>query len=166
MASGLGELVPNVEPSRVVLVDALATDLELNALDKGMANPVEPPEADTPTRGSRGLGNNNIRELHLEVGAMNEITIPGNGACNLLSKIGSTVEGVLDRFETEGRIPSINYLEDVLYQFVKIGMDFISSRILIPPTTVKSLNLLHACAAAAAATGLGAWLRIAQSKKL
>ena len=44
LARLLGELVPDLEPVAIVLVDALATDLELDALDKLVTNPVEPAE--------------------------------------------------------------------------------------------------------------------------
>ena len=43
----LGELVPDVEPVTVVLINALTTDLELNGLDEEVTNPVEPTELST-----------------------------------------------------------------------------------------------------------------------
>jgi len=44
LARLLGELVPDLEPVAIVLVDALAADLELDALDKLVTSPVEPAE--------------------------------------------------------------------------------------------------------------------------
>ena len=64
----LGELIPNVEPVTVVLVNALAADLELDIVDEVVANPVEPAELGTSTV-SRGEGN--LGEGGLEVDAAN-----------------------------------------------------------------------------------------------
>ena len=44
LARLLRELVPDVEPVTIVLVDALATDLELNVVDEVVTDPVEPAE--------------------------------------------------------------------------------------------------------------------------
>lgn len=72
MPSGLGQLVPDVQPSGVVLVDALATDLELDALDQDVAEPVQPPEL----VGAAGWnGHGNTGNLHLEICAMDQITV-------------------------------------------------------------------------------------------
>lgn len=54
MTSRLGELVPNVEPVTILLVDLLATDFNLNILDEDVAEPVEPPES--LTRGNSNGG--------------------------------------------------------------------------------------------------------------
>ena len=44
LARLLRELVPDVEPVTIVLVDALAANLELNVVDEILTNPVEPAE--------------------------------------------------------------------------------------------------------------------------
>ena len=44
LARLLGELVPDVQPLTIVLVNALTADLELNLLDEVVADPVEPAE--------------------------------------------------------------------------------------------------------------------------
>ena len=44
VTGGLGELVPDVEPVAVVLVDPLAADLDLDGLQEDVTDPVEPPE--------------------------------------------------------------------------------------------------------------------------
>ena len=67
LASLLRELVPDVEPVAIVLVDALATDLDLDGLDKVVSNPVEP--AELSTRAVRGE-ELNLRERGLEVHAV------------------------------------------------------------------------------------------------
>jgi Fe-S-cluster formation regulator IscX/YfhJ len=42
VASGLGELVPDVEPLTVVLVDLLTTDLNLDGGDESVTDRVNP----------------------------------------------------------------------------------------------------------------------------
>ena len=52
LARLLGELIPDLEPVTIVLVDALAANLELDILDQVVADPVEP--AELRTRAVRG----------------------------------------------------------------------------------------------------------------
>jgi hypothetical protein len=61
----LGELIPDVEPVTIVLVNALTTDLKLNGLDEEVTNPVEPTELSTRTiLGEEGdLGESGL-EIH------------------------------------------------------------------------------------------------------
>jgi hypothetical protein len=40
----LGKLVPDVKPLAILTVNTLATNLNLNVVDKGVANPVKPAE--------------------------------------------------------------------------------------------------------------------------
>jgi len=63
----LGELVPDVQPDAIVLVNALATDFELDTLDQIVANPVEPAEL-----GTRAIGceQSHTGESGLEVDAV------------------------------------------------------------------------------------------------
>ena len=51
LAGLLSELVPNVKPVAVVLVDTLATDFNLNVLDEVVTDPVEPAKLGTRTVG-------------------------------------------------------------------------------------------------------------------
>ena len=104
--SGLGQLVPNVQPGGVVLVDALATDLELYALDEDVAEPVEPPKSVESV--AAGDGDGDGWEVDLEIGAMDQVTIAGNGAGDLFAEIGRAVESLLNGLEACGSVPAIN----------------------------------------------------------
>jgi hypothetical protein len=64
LARLLGELIPDVEPLTIVLVNALTTDLELNLANKVVANPVEPAELSTRAVRSEEL---HLRECSLEI---------------------------------------------------------------------------------------------------
>lgn len=91
MASGLGELVPDVEPVTVLLVDALATDLDFNVLDQDVANPVEPAE-------SLASGDGNIGQLDAKVHAVDQITVAADGAGDLLAEVSGTIDTLSQRF--------------------------------------------------------------------
>jgi len=47
LTRGLGQLIPDLEPVTVVLVDLLTTDLNVDVVDQVVANPVEPAELGT-----------------------------------------------------------------------------------------------------------------------
>jgi hypothetical protein len=105
----LGELIPDVEPLAVVLVDTLTTDLELNLLDEVVANPVEPTELGTRTVRSEEL---HLRERGLEVHAVDQVTVTLDGNSHLLAKARGTVEGVLDGLHGEVRVAAVHHLEE------------------------------------------------------
>jgi hypothetical protein len=109
LASRAGELVPDVEPVTVVLVNALTTDLNLNVLDEVVADPVEPAELGT---GTILLSEGDGRESGLEVDTVDEITITGDGASYTLTEVGDTVEGLLNGFHREVGVAAIELLEE------------------------------------------------------
>lgn len=72
-----------------MLVDALATDLDLNVLDQDVANPVQP----TELLGRRhGDGGQPDTQVHL----LDQVTVTADGASHLLAEAGAAVEGLLD----------------------------------------------------------------------
>ena len=89
----LRELIPDLEPVTVVLVNALAANLELDVANKVVTDPVEP--AELGTRAVR-REKRNLRERGLEVDAVDEVTIALNGARHLAAEAGRPVEGVLN----------------------------------------------------------------------
>ena len=126
VASGEGQLVPDVQPGRVVLVNALATDLELNVVDQSLTDVVD------PVGSARSGGNSG--EGSLEVHAVDQITIAGDGASDLAAEVDRAVEGLLDRLHGEVGVTAVNDLEEgdlrvtsevnVLGAIVRPPMDF------------------------------------------
>jgi len=108
LASLLSELVPNVKPITVLLVDALTTDLDLDVVDEVVADPVEP--AELGARAVRVL-QGNLRQSGLQVHAVDQITVALDGAGDLLAEVGSTVEGVLNRLHREVGVAAVHHLE-------------------------------------------------------
>jgi hypothetical protein len=109
LARLLGELIPDVEPLTIMLVNALTTDLELNLADQVVANPVEP--AELRTRAVRG------KELHLgerglEVHTVDQVTVALNSDSDLLAKARGTVERVLNGLHGEVGVAAVHHLEE------------------------------------------------------
>ncbi len=109
LAGLLGELVPDVEPVTIVLVDALATDLELNVGDQVLTDPVEPAELRTRAVGGQDV---DLGQRGLQVDAVDQITVALDRARHLLAEVRGTVERVLDRLHGEVRVPAVDQLEE------------------------------------------------------
>jgi len=109
LAGLLGELIPDVHPVAVVLVDALATNLNLHGLDKVVAHPVEP--AELGTRAIAGL-EGDLRQSGLQVHAVDQVTIALNGAGHTLAKARRPVEGVLNGLHGKVGVTTIDHLEE------------------------------------------------------
>jgi hypothetical protein len=109
LARLLRELIPDVEPLAVVLVDALTANFELDGLHEVVANPVEP--AELRTRTVRGL-ELYLRERGLEVDAVDQITVALDRACHTLAKARGTVERILNRLHGEVGVSAVHNLEE------------------------------------------------------
>ncbi len=109
LARGAGELVPDVEPLAVVLVDLLAANLDLNVVHELVTDPVEP--AELGAAAVRGLERDG-GERGLEVNAVDQIAVTGDRAGNTLTEVGNTVEGLLDRLHREVRVTAVELLEE------------------------------------------------------
>ena len=66
--------------SYALTFNALASDLHLYGLDQGMSDPVYPAEGGV-------VGHGHIGQHHTEVGAVDQITVTGNGARHLLAEV-------------------------------------------------------------------------------
>jgi len=105
----LRELVPDLEPVTIVLVDLLSANLEVDVVDQVVTDPVEPAElgAGTVTGDELDLG-----ERRLEVDAVDQVAVAADRALNLATEVGSTVEGLLNRLHGEVGVATIDDLED------------------------------------------------------
>jgi hypothetical protein len=130
----LGELVPDVEPLTIVLVNALTTNLELNLLDEVVANPVEPAELGTRTVGGEEL---HLGQSGLEVHTVNQVTVTLDGNSHLLAKARGTVERVLNGLHGEVSVAAVHHLEE--------GNLRITSQVNILSTISYELHKTPAC---------------------
>ena len=109
LASLLGELVPNVKPVTVLLVNALTTNLNLNIIDDVVTDPVEPTELSARTVRHLEL---HLRQGSLEVHAVDQITIALNRAGDLLAEVRGAVKRVLDGLHGEVGVTAVHHLEE------------------------------------------------------
>ena len=109
LARLLGELVPDLEPVAIVLVNALATNLDLDVADQIVTRPVEPAELGTrAVRAQKG----DLGQSGLEVHAVDQVTIALDGAGDLLAEVGGTIERVLNGLHGEVGVAAVNHLEE------------------------------------------------------
>ena len=108
LASLLGELVPDLEPVTIVLVDALTANFELDVRDEIVANPVEPAELGTRAVGKLELY---LWERGLEVDAIDKITVALDRARDLLAEVRGTIERVLNGLHREVRVATVHNLK-------------------------------------------------------
>jgi len=104
----LGELIPDLQPVTVVLVDLLSANLKLNGVDQVVAHPVQPAELRT---GAVRRGQLHGGKGGLEVDAVNQITVTGNSAGYLLAEVGRAVEGLLNRLHGEVCVTAVYHLK-------------------------------------------------------
>lgn len=106
------ELVPDVHPITILLIDLLATDLELNLVNKVVARPVKPAESGRSIRRSR-YRDINLRERGLDVSLPDKVTVTGDVTRNILAvERGCAVEWLLNRLNREVRVATVYNLEE------------------------------------------------------
>jgi len=101
----LRKFIPDVEPVTVVAVNALATDFDFDLSDHNVTEPVEPTELSSS-------GNRHTGKSDLKVHAGNKITVTRNSAGNFATPIGSTIEGLFDRFHREVSVATIHHFPE------------------------------------------------------
>jgi len=109
LARLLRELIPDLEPVTVVLVDLLATDLNVHIVDQVVANPVEPAELRARAVARR---QENLGERRLEVDTVDQIAVAADRALHLLAEVRRAVERLLNRLHGEVRVATVDYLEE------------------------------------------------------
>ena len=105
----LGELIPDVHPVAVVLIDTLSTNLNLHGLDKIVSHPVEP--AELSTRAIRRL-QSHLGQSRLQIHAVDQITITLDGAGHTLAEARRAVERVLNGLHGKVRVATIHHLKE------------------------------------------------------
>ena len=103
----LRQLVPDVEPIAVVLVNALPADLHIHVADQSVTEVVHPAEA---VRGRRRARHS--RDRHLQVHAVDQITVARDRARHTLAEIRLTVERLLNSLNREVRVATVHHLPE------------------------------------------------------
>jgi hypothetical protein len=105
----LGELIPDVEPLAIMLIDTLTTDLEFNFADEVVARPVEPTELSTRAVRGEELY---LRESGLEVHTVDQVTVALHSDSDLLTETRGTIERIFNRFHGEVGVTTVYNLEE------------------------------------------------------
>ena len=107
---GQGKLVPDVHPVTVLAINALATNLHLHLGDEVLTDEIQPTGIDSI--GTRGGGHRlvDLRESHLKIGAVSQISVTGDRAGNSATEIGLAGEGLFDGLHRKVRVASIRHL--------------------------------------------------------
>uniref|UniRef100_A0A6C0I6K7 Uncharacterized protein n=1 Tax=viral metagenome TaxID=1070528 RepID=A0A6C0I6K7_9ZZZZ len=95
LVNGQGELVPDVHPITVLAVNALATDLNLNLRDELLTGEVKPTGINTVLSGGLHLLVD-LGESDLQVSAVSQITVAGNGASDTATEVSLAVKSLLN----------------------------------------------------------------------
>jgi hypothetical protein len=108
-----GKLVPDVHPVTVLTVNALTTDLNLDDRDELLTGEVKPTGINAGrTSDLKGLAD--LRESHLQVSAVSQITITRDGAGHTATEVSLAIKSLLDRLHSEvgvtlvGNLPESN----------------------------------------------------------
>ncbi len=101
----LGQLIPDVQPVTVVLVDTLSSDFDLDVLHQVVTGPVQP--AELGAAAVAGL-QSHLGQGGLQVHAVDQVTIALDGAGHLLAKVGGTVEGVFNGFHGKVSVATVH----------------------------------------------------------
>ena len=107
LARGERELIPDVEPFTIVLVDLLTANLDVHVVDHVLAEVGDPGEG----AAARDNGGINGREGDLDVDARDEIAVTGDRALNTLAEVANTVEGLLDGLHRKVGMPAVELLK-------------------------------------------------------
>jgi hypothetical protein len=107
---GHRDLIPDVHPITILAIYALTTNLNLDLGDHLLTNVAQPTSIDTRTRRSHRLVD--LRECHLKVRAVAQITIAADRACDTATEIGLTREGLLDALHREVGMASVRHLPE------------------------------------------------------
>jgi hypothetical protein len=109
LAGLLGQLVPDVQPVTVVLVDLLTANLQVHVVDQVVTHPVQPAELCTAAVSALQL---HLRQGALQVHTVDQIAVTADGALHLLAEVGGSVEGLLNGLHGEVSVATVHNLED------------------------------------------------------
>jgi len=146
LARLLGELIPDLEPVTIVLVNALPANLKFHVVHQVVPHPVQPAELGTrAVSGQQG----HLGESGLEVDAVDQVTVALDSASHLATEAGRPVKGVLNRLHRKVSVTTVDHLEEgnlrVTRQVNVLGAighelhETTTCHLIIPPPEKKNL---------------------------
>ena len=101
------ELIPDVHPVTILAVNSLASNLNLDLSNELLTGVIQPTGIDTVS-GVHGLVN--LGESNLDIGAVSQISVSGDGAGHTATKVSLTIECLLDGLHREVGVASVRHL--------------------------------------------------------
>jgi len=98
------QLTPDLEPSAVLLVNTLTSDLNLDVLNQMVTNVIDPTERRTLAL--------NLGQINLHVNAVNQIAVTRNERGHSLSEIGLSTKSLLNRLHGEVSVTAVDNLKE------------------------------------------------------
>jgi len=111
LVNSQGELVPDVHPITVLAINALATDLNLNLRDELLTGEIKPTGINTVLSGRLHLLVD-LGKSDLQVSAVSQITVAGNGASNTATEISLAVKSLFNRLHGKVGVALIRNLPE------------------------------------------------------
>jgi hypothetical protein len=116
LLSSHGELIPDVHPVTILTINSLTTNLDLNLGDELLAGEIQPTSIDTSV-GARGVVAKthklvNLGQSNLEICSVSQVSVSGDDTLDSSSKVGLTVESLLNRFDGKVSISSVSDLPE------------------------------------------------------
>jgi len=113
LAHGQGQLIPDVQPLTVVLVNLLTTNLHVHVVNQVLA------QVGHPGKGIHLIGGGNIVEdgvvncgqSHLDIHLGDQIAITGDSGLHTLTEVAHTVEGLLNGLHRKVGVAAVKLLE-------------------------------------------------------
>ena len=103
-----GELIPDMHPVTILAINALASNLNLDLGEQLLTWVIQP--AGINSTGSTFQVLVNLGESNLNIGAVSQISVSGDGAGHAATKVSLTVEGLLDGLHGEVGVASVRHL--------------------------------------------------------
>jgi hypothetical protein len=116
LLSSHSELIPDVHPVTILTVNSLTTNLDLNLGNKLLTGVIQPTGIDTGVLSSRVVSKThklvNLGQCNLEICSVSQVSVSGDDTLDSASKVGLTVESLLNRFDCKVSVPSVSYLPE------------------------------------------------------
>jgi hypothetical protein len=116
LLSSHGELIPDVHPVTILTVNSLTTNLDLNLGNELLAGEIQPTGIDTGVLAGRVVSKThklvNLGQSNLEICSVSQVSVSGDDTLDSASKVGLTVESLLNRFDGKVSVPSVSYLPE------------------------------------------------------
>jgi hypothetical protein len=111
-----GELIPDVHPVTILTVNSLTTNLDLNLSNELLTGEIQPTGIDTGVLAGRVVSKThklvNLRQSNLEICSVSQVSVSGDDTLDSASKVGLTIESLLDRFDSKVSVSSVSDLPE------------------------------------------------------